>query len=73
MDIKEKLDTLVAYERIDAPSKAKERYCWKAYTSEKIVNFLGARELTLVYGFVIQSIQNRVLPNVYSMVAQMLE
>lgn len=69
MDIKQKLDMLVEYERIDAPINKKERMAWKMYISEKIVNFLGARELTLVYNYPLESLNDRRMPNVYGMVA----
>ncbi len=60
---------LVEYERIDAPANKKERMVWRMYISEKIVNFLGARELTLMYNYPLESLNDRRLPNVYSMVA----
>lgn len=69
MDIQQKLDTLVKYERIDAPTNKKERMAWRMYISEKIVNFLGARELTLIYHYPLESLNDRRLPNVYAMVA----
>lgn len=69
MDIKQKLDMLVEYERIDAPTNKKERMAWRMYISEKIVNFLGARELTLLYNYPLESLNNRQIPNVYAMVA----
>lgn len=72
MDIKQKLDMLVEYERIDAPTNKKERIAWRMYISEKIVNFLGARELTLMYNFSLASLEDRRLPNIYSMVANKL-
>lgn len=60
---------LVEYERIDAPANKKERMTWRMYISEKIVNFLGARELTLMYHYPLESLNDRRLPNVYGMVA----
>lgn len=69
MDIKQKLDMLVEYERIDAPTNKKQRMAWRMYISEKIVNFLGARELTLMCNFPLESLNDRRLPNVYGMVA----
>lgn len=69
MDIKQKLDMLVEYERIDAPTNKKERMAWRMYISEKIVNFLGARELTLVFNYPLCSLEDRRMPNVYAMVA----
>lgn len=68
MDIQQKLDMLVKYERIDAPTNKKERMAWRMYISEKIVNFLGARELTLIYHYPLESLNDRRLPNVYAMV-----
>lgn len=63
---------LVEYERIDAPANKKERMAWRIYISEKIVNFLGARELTLMYNYPLESLNDRRLPNVYGMVAEKL-
>lgn len=63
---------LVEYERIDAPKSKKERIAWRMYISEKIVNFLGPRELCLAYNYPIVSLENRNLPNVYGMVATKL-
>ncbi len=63
---------LVEYERIDAPANKKERMAWRMYISEKIVNFLGARELTLMYNYPLESLNDRRLPNVYGMVAEKL-
>lgn len=60
---------LVEYERIDAPANKKERMAWRMYISEKIVNFLGARELTLMCNYPLESLNDRRLPNVYGMVA----
>lgn len=63
---------LVEYERIDAPTNKKERIAWRMYISEKIVNFLGERELTLMYNFSLASLEDRGLPNIYSLVANKL-
>lgn len=72
MDIIKKLDMLVEYERIDAPTNKKERLAWRMYISEKIVNFLGARELTLMFNYPLTSLEDRRMPNVYSLVASKL-
>lgn len=72
MDIIKKLDMLVEYERIDAPTNKKERLAWRMYISEKIVNFLGARELTLMFNYPLASLEDRRMPNVYSLVANKL-
>lgn len=72
MDIKQKLDMLVEYERIDAPTNKKQRMAWRMYISEKIANFLGARELTLMCNYPLESLNDRRLPNVYGMVAEKL-
>lgn len=72
MTIQEKLDTLVEYERIDAPTTKKERIMWRMYTAEKIVNFIGAREMSLTYNYPLSSLEDRKMPNVYGMVASKL-
>lgn len=48
MDAKEKMEMLVKYERIDMPSDKKQQAGWSMYLAEKIVNFVGARELSLL-------------------------
>ncbi len=68
MDIKQKLDMLVEYERIDAPTNKKERMAWRMYISEKIVNFLRARELTLVFNYTLCWLEDKRMPNVYAIV-----
>lgn len=72
MDIIKKLDMLVEYERIDAPANKKERLAWRMYISEKIVNFLGARELTLMFNYPLVSLEDSRMPNIYSLVASKL-
>ena len=72
MDIKQKLDMLVEYERIDSPADKKQKAAWSMYLAQKIVNFLGARELTLVYNYSLDSLQDMRKPNVISMVASKL-
>lgn len=72
MEIKHKLDMLIEYERIDRPVNQKERAGWSMYLAQKIVNYLGARELTLTYGYSLESILGQNQPNVYSMVASKL-
>ncbi len=72
MNIKQKLDMLIEYERIDAPTDKKQRVAWSMYIAQKIVNFLGARELTLTYNYPLESLQDMRKPNVISMVAAKL-
>lgn len=48
MDAKQKMEMLVAYERIDMPKDKKQQAGWSMYLAEKIVNFVGARELSLL-------------------------
>lgn len=60
---------LVEYERIDAPTNKKARMAWRMYIAEKIVNHLGPRELSFAYNYPIASLEDRRMPNVYSMVA----
>ncbi len=72
MDIKEKLDMLIEYERVDSPTDKKQRAAWSMYLAQKIVNFLGARELTLMYNYPLDSLQDMKQPNVFAMVASKL-
>lgn len=72
MDIKQKLDMLIEYERLDRPVSRKERAGWSMYLAQKIVNYIGARELTLVFNYPLESLQDQRVPNVYSMVASKL-
>lgn len=72
MEIKQKLEMLIEYERIDRPVKRRERAAWSMYISQKIVNYLGARELTLMYNYPLESLQDQHVPNVYAMVASKL-
>lgn len=72
MDIKEKLNMLIEYERVDGPTDKKQRAAWSMYLAQKIVNFLGARELTLMYNYPLDSLQDMKKPNVFSMVASKL-
>ena len=72
MDIKEKLNMLIEYERVDGPTDKKQRAAWSMYLAQKIVNFLGARELTLMYNYSLDSLQDMKKPNVFSMVASKL-
>lgn len=48
MDAKQKMEALVAYERIDMPKDKKQQAGWSMYLAEKIVNYVGARELSLL-------------------------
>lgn len=72
MDIKEKLNMLIEYERVDGPTDKKQRAAWSMYLAQKIVNFLGPRELTLVYNYPLDSLQDMKKPNVFAMVTSML-
>lgn len=72
MDIKQKLGMLIEYERLDAPKDKKSRAAWSMYLAQKIVNFLGARELTLLYNYPLDSLQDMRKPNIFSMVASQL-
>lgn len=51
MNAIEKMDMLVKYERIDKPQIRKEQVGWSMYLAEKIVNFCGARELSMLLGY----------------------
>lgn len=68
MDIRQKLEMLIEYEKLDAPTTKKERLGWSMYMANKIVNFLGARELSLIHGFPPESLSNHNLPNIYQFV-----
>lgn len=68
MDIQQKLEMLIEYEKLDAPTNKKERLAWSMYMANKIVNFLGARELSLLYGFSPESLNDNTLPNIYQFV-----
>lgn len=72
MTILEKLDMLVQYERIDAPKDKKSRFAWQMYMAHKIVDFLGARELTMMLGLTLESLDERHGPSAYSIVATKL-
>ena len=68
MEIQQKLEMLIEYEKLDAPTIKKERLGWSMYMANKIVNFLGARELSLIYGYSPESLSNSKLPNIYQFV-----
>lgn len=72
MDAKEKLEMLIAYERIDMPKDKKQKAGWSMYISQKIVNFISPRELTLLMNFPLESIQNPNQPNIFGYVASRL-
>jgi len=65
MEIQQKLEMLIEYEKLDAPTTKKERLGWSMYMANKIVNFLGARELSLIYGYSPESLSDNKLPNIY--------
>lgn len=68
MNIQQKLEMLIEYEKLDAPVTQKERHAWSMYMANKIVNFLGSRELSLLYGYSPESVSNSKLPNIYQFV-----
>lgn len=68
MEIQQKLEMLIEYEKLDAPTTKKERLGWSMYMANKIVNFLGVRELSLMYGYSPESLSDNKLPNIYQFV-----
>lgn len=66
MNVPEKLDMLIKYERIDSPTTKKERFAWGMYTSEKIANFIGAAALSQFYGLTDERTAKG--PTIYSMI-----
>ena len=68
MEIQKKLEMLIEYEKLDAPATEKERLGWSMYMANKIVYFLGARELSLIYGYSPESLSDNRLPNIYQFV-----
>lgn len=68
MEIQQKLEMLIEYEKLDAPTTKKERLGWSMYMANKIVNFLGTRELSLAYGYSPESLSDNKLPNIYQFV-----
>lgn len=71
-NLKEKLDMLVKYECIDAPTTSQERLCWRMYTAEKIANYLGVRDLALAFNLPFQEIAEGKTDRVFGTIAKML-
>lgn len=49
MNTLEELEYLVQYERTDIPPTKEARFGWSMYTAEKIILFLGERNLQMIF------------------------
>lgn len=68
----EQLELLIHYERTDIPEGKKEQTFWSFYTTQKIVEFLGAEPLTYAFNLPLTSLQSQTGPNIYRIIQKKL-